>query len=45
MILSEDCAVEKIQEIAKEKGFLMEKIWEERKMWEWQWIYEIKYSS
>jgi len=42
MILSEDCAVEKIQAIAKENGFLMEKIWEERKMWEWQWIYQIK---
>lgn len=42
MILSEDCAVEKIQEIAKKNGFLMEKIWEERKMWEWQWVYKIK---
>lgn len=42
MILSEDCELEKIYAIGKEYGFVMEEVYKERKMMEWNYIFKIK---
>ncbi len=41
MILSEDCAIEKIQHIANEHNLSMKPIYEKKAFGEWNWIFEI----
>lgn len=42
MILSEDCQIERIREIARRRGFLMKSIFEKRILWEMNYIFAIE---
>ena len=42
MILSEDCDIQRIRVIAKEKAFLLEEVKRRRKWNEWNYIFKIK---
>lgn len=41
MILSDDCKIDRIREIASESGFLLYEVHRKKRMWEWNFIFRI----